>query len=213
MKNFKYVIFDMDGTILDSMNEWKNLGKNYLVGRGIKVPENINEIINSLTVNEATQYFQKEYGLKESVEEINTAIIKMIEHKFRHELMLKPFVREYLQKLKNNDVKMCVATATPVDLAMQALKRLDVIDYFSFVVCCDDVGIGKTMPDIYHYAAEKFGAEPNEIMVFEDSDYAMKTSKNAGYYTVAVFDENTDKTRKELEMICDKYIESFEELL
>jgi len=108
---------------------------------------------------------------------------------------------------------MCIATATPVDLAISALKRLHVIDYFSFVVCCDDVGIGKTKPDIFHYAAEKFGAEPNEIIVFEDSDYAIRTSKNAGFYTVAVFDENLDKTREEIEMICDKYIESFEELL
>ncbi|MDF2676810.1 MAG: putative hydrolase [Bacillota bacterium] len=213
MNNFKYAIFDMDGTLLDSMSEWKNLGRDYLVNRGIKVPDNINDILNSMTVNEATLYFQKEFGIKENSEQINSDILKMIENKFLYELKLKPFVKEYLEKLRKENVNMCIATATPTYLAKAAMERLNVLHYFSFIVCCDDVGIGKTMPDIFHHATNKLNANLNEVVVFEDSDYAMKTSKDAGFFTVGVFDENLSKPRKEIEALCHKYIESFQELI
>ncbi len=213
MKKFKYAIFDMDGTLLDSMSEWKNLGRDYLVNRGIDVPDDINDILNSMTINEATLYFQEEFGIMENIEQINTDILKMIENKFLYELKLKPFVKEYLDKLKKENINMCIATATPAYLAKAAMERLGVLDYFSFIVCCDDVGIGKTMPDIFHYAVEKFDANPNEVAVFEDSDYAMKTSKDAGLYTIGVFYENLNKPLEEIKLICHKYIESFEELI
>jgi len=213
LKKFKYAILDMDGTILDSMPAWRNLGWDYLLGKGIKPSENLNEIISSMSMIESASYFREEYGLKESIELIITEVNQLIDKKYRYEMQLKPFAREYLIKLRCEDVTMCLATATPVILAEAALKRLDILKYFSYVVCCDEVGAGKSKPDVFHYALKKMKADIMDTVVFEDADYAMKTAKAAGFYTVGVFDESAAKPKEEMQLLCDEYIESFESLL
>lgn len=213
MKKFKFAIFDLDGTLLESMEAWRNLGENFLMTKGIKAPENLNEIIKPMTLRESAEYFQIAFKINLSVDEIICEMSEIMEEKYKNELELKPYVREYLSKLKNNDVKMCIASATPLYMIDTALRRLNIIDVFEFISSCDEVGVGKNQPDIYYYAAKKLEADPWEIVVYEDADFALITAKEANFYTIGVYDESFHDKRKNIELISDMYIESFKELL
>jgi HAD superfamily hydrolase (TIGR01509 family) len=98
-------------------------------------------------------------------------------------------------------------------LAEAALKRNGIIKYFSFIISCDEVGVGKNKPDIFYLAANKLNAKPSEIAVYEDADFALITAKEAGFYTIGVYDDYFKNARKDIELISDIYIESFKELL
>jgi len=213
LKKYKYAIFDMDGTIMDSMPAWKSLGVDYLRGKGIKAPENLSEIISVMSMVESSNYFRREFGIRDSSKQIISDINKLIEDKYRYEMPLKTYVKEYLSNLKRDGVIMCVVTATPTHLAEAALGRLCVLQYFSFVVCCDEVCVGKSKPDSYYLAQNRMGADIADTMVFEDADYAMKTAKDAGFYTIGVYDESASKPKEEMQLLCDRYIDSFECLL
>ena len=213
MKKLKYKIFDLDGTLLDSMAAWRNLGKDYLLQKGINPPDNLNEIIAAMSMIESAAYFQKAFKIELSAEEIIKEIKMLIENKYRHEFKLKPYVKEYLQKLKDENSVMCIVTATPLKLAKAALERNEIKKYFSFVISCDEVGLGKNKPDIFLLAANRLNAEPFEIAVYEDADFALITAKEAGFYTIGVYDDYFKNERKDIELISDIYIESFKELL
>ena len=213
MRKYGHAIFDMDGTIMDSMPAWKNLGKDYLIGKGIKAPENLSESLSAMSMTESANYFRKEFGIRDCVKQIISDVNELIEDKYRYEMPLKPYVKEYLSKLKRDGVIMCVVTATPLQLAEEALRRLEVLQYFSFVVSCDEVGVGKSEPDSYYLALRKMRADVSDAVVYEDADYAMKTAKDAGFYTIGVYDESVGKSKEEMKLLCDRYIDSFECLL
>lgn len=213
MKQYKYAIFDLDGTLLDSMYLWRNLASNYLLQIGIIPPENLNELIDHMSMEEASEYLQKAFNIKLSTDEIIIGVKKLIENKYKYDLKLKPYVKEYLQKLKEEQVTMCVATASSLKLAKAALERNDVIKYFSFVLSCDELGVGKNKPDIYYDAAKKLGALPTEIAVYEDAQFALITAKEAGFYTIGVYDKYFKDKRKDIESISHLYIESFKEMM
>jgi len=213
LKKLKYKIFDLDGTLLDSMAAWRNLGKDYLLQKGINPPDNLNEIIAAMSMIESAAYFQKAFKIELSAEEIIKEIKMLIENKYKYEFKLKPYVKEYLQKLKDENSVMCIVTATPLKLAKAALERNEIKKYFSFVISCDEVGLGKNKPDIFLLAANRLNAEPFEIAVYEDADFALITAKEAGFYTIGVYDDYFKNERKDIELISDIYIESFKELL
>ena len=213
MKKLKYKIFDLDGTLLDSMAAWRNLGKDYLLQKGINPPDNLNEIIAAMSMIESAAYFQKAFKIELSAEEIIKEIKMLIENKYKYEFKLKPYVKEYLQKLKDENSVMCIVTATPLKLAKAALERNEIKKYFSFVISCDEVGLGKNKPDIFLLAANRLNAEPFEIAVYEDADFALITAKEEGFYTIGVYDDYFKNERKDIELISDIYIESFKELL
>ncbi|MDD3752169.1 MAG: HAD hydrolase-like protein, partial [Tissierellia bacterium] len=108
MKKLKYKIFDLDGTLLDSMAAWRNLGKDYLLQKGINPPDNLNEIIAAMSMIESAAYFQKAFKIELSAEEIIKEIKMLIENKYKYEFKLKPYVKEYLQKLKDENSVMCI---------------------------------------------------------------------------------------------------------
>ena len=207
----QFAIFDMDGTLIDSMIFWKNLASEYLSSKGVKsIPTDILERIKPMTMSESVVLFKQEFGLSGDPEAEMNAMMK--EH-YKSDIPLKPGVQEYLQMLHNSGVRMCVASATAEHLMESCLTRLGVRDCFEFLLSCETVGAGKRSPLVYHSSAERLGATAREIAVYEDALYAVQTAKDAGYYVVGVYDDSAAKNWQTIESLADELILNWEEIV
>lgn len=205
-----FAIFDMDGTLVDSMGYWRALSTEYLNSRGVAhIPEDIIKRIKPMTMTESAALFIESFGLSGTAEEIAGQMNAMMDGHYRSDIPLKKGAREYLEALQNRGVCMCVASATAEPLMEACLGRLGIRDCFAFLLSCETVGVGKNQPDVYHAAAERLGAKPDEIAVYEDAFYAAETAKKAGYYVVGVFDESSAKNWDRLKELSDEVLFSF----
>lgn len=204
-------IFDLDGTLLDSMFIWDTIGEDYLRRRGVEPRSGLNEIFKNMSLYQAACYYQAEYGLTDSTDAIMAGVNEMIRHYYAHVVLPKAGVPKLLDKLKKSRVKMCVATATDRHLAEAALARTGLLPYFGEIFTCSAVGHGKDEPDIYH-AAHSFLQTPKEsTWVLEDALYAVSTAKEAGYRVIGVFDRSAGNA-DDIRTRADLYIRSFEEM-
>ena len=203
----RYAIFDIDGTLVDSMVYWKNLAKEYLALKGIThIPDIILEKIKPMTMTESAALFIEKFGLNGTPEIIAKEMNALMDTHYYKDIPLKKGIKEYLNKLYHSGTTMCVASATAVSLVEACLKRLGIIEYFSFLLSCETIGVGKSEPNIYYEAAKRLGAEPLDIAVYEDALYAAETAKKAGFYVVGVFDESAKKNFASLKEISDEII-------
>lgn len=205
----KYAIFDMDGTLIDSMVFWKNLATEYLTSKGIlQIPADILEQIKPMTMSESAALFRRELGLTGDVE---AQMNEMMEDHYRNDIPLKPGVWEYLENLHRQGVRMCVASATAEHLMESCLTRLGVRQYFEFLLSCETVGAGKRSPLVYQEAARRLGAVPGQIAVYEDALYAVQTAKAAGFHVVGVYDDSAADSWQAIEQESDEVILNWEE--
>lgn len=205
----KFAIFDMDGTLIDSMGFWKNLATEYLTARGVtEIPAKILERIKPMTMSESAALFQREFGLTGDLEaEMNA----MMDAHYRNDIPLKPGVREYLENLHRQGIRMCVASASAEQLMESCLTRLGVRQYFDFLLSCETVGAGKRSPLVYQESAKRLGGCPSEIAVYEDALYAVQTSKEAGFHVIGVFDSGSAGDWQTIEKLADEIIINWEE--
>lgn len=201
----KGAIFDFDGTIVDSMYIWKNIGMDYIHSLGIEPQESLNEIFAKFSLEEAAEYYRKNCGVTLSANKILNGVNEMISDFYQTKVTLKKGIKEYIHYLCAQDVKMCIATLSDVKIVKETLCRLGIAEYFSETVTCKN---GKTTPDIYRTALAHLGTENNETCVFEDSCYAAKTAKKDGFYVVGVFDEYESEQHL-LAKISDVYIKDY----
>ncbi len=206
----KGAIFDLDGTLLDSMFIWDTIGEDYLRSLGKEPKENLKEVFKTFGLEQAAHYYRENYGVALSVREIISGVNKMVENYYRDSVLLKPGVKEFLKKLKECGVKMCIATVTDKSFVEAALVRLGVRDYFSEIFTCASVGHSKEEPHIYREAQKHLKTEKSETVVFEDALYALKTAKTDGFITVAVFDIH-EKNQTKLKTEADGYITDYSE--
>lgn len=186
--NIKGAIFDLDGTLLDSMFVWNTMGSDYLKSRGITPEPGLNEKFKTMSIVQAANYYRDNYGLTDSVQEIMDDVNRIIEGFYYEKAVIKPGVKEFLEKLKAAEIKMCVATATDRHLAEAALKRNEIFDYFIDIFTCTEVGAGKDSPVIFETARNRLGCLEDQTIVFEDAPHAIKTAKAAGFKTACVLD-------------------------
>ena len=206
-------IFDMDGTLIDSMGMWRSLGRGLLERHGITPPEDLDEIMKPLNLQEGTAWC-KEYGkLSEPLEVLIQETWPLVERFYRHEVKAKPGVRESLSILKMEGVWMYIATATDRPLAEAALKQAGLDGYFRGIVTCEEAGQGKEQgPEVYERALRRLRSNKKDTVVFEDALHAVKTAKNAGFRVAAVYDPSAENDQDEMQRIADYYCRSFEEL-
>lgn len=203
----KAFIFDLDGTLLDSMYAWKNVGSRYLAHKGVQaVPPDLEERLKTMSLLGAAKYFISEFSFPQTPEEIVAEFNELAAEQYRNVFQPKPGVVEFLAK--HAHMKMCVATATERPLAEMALKRLDWMKYFEFIITSGEAGSSKRSPDIFLQAAQKLGAGVAEAIVFEDSPHAVKSAKAAGFYTVGVQDDFYEAEATQILDMADAYVES-----
>lgn len=202
-------IFDFDGTLFDSMFIWDTVGDIYLRSLGKEPKPSMREDVRALSLHQSACYFQREYDLSFSAEEIMAGINQIIEHFYIQEVLPKPGVIAFLQELKQAGISMCIATASEQYQIEAALTRCGMSHFFDALFTCSEVGHGKDEPVIFREAMQHFHADRNTTIVFEDAIHAVQTAKADGFTVAAVFDES-EKRQTELRRISDCYLADFE---
>lgn len=203
----KACVFDMDGTLVDSMGYWRRLGREFLARKG--VTENVEPVlerIKPMTMRESAALFIESFGLEGTPEALAAEMNGVMDDHYRRDIPLKPGVREYLAAMRAAGAVLCVATATAEPLVRACLERLGVLGEFSFLVSCETLGVGKDRPDVFREAARLLGTVPAETAVYEDALFAARTAKEAGFYTVGVYDDAGAARWEELTDLADETI-------
>lgn len=199
----KAAIFDLDGTLLDSMWVWEDLVDDYLSGMGIKSPEGMRDVLKKLSLLEGCHYLKDILNLEKSAEDINEDMERILESYYRDKLLLKPYVFETLESFKNRGVKMILATATDDALVAQTFSRIPVGHYFSFIQTSNALGIGKKDPRFFQIAIERLDEKPEDIWVFEDALHCMISAKKCNLKVVALKDDSNKDDWDEIVKVAD----------
>jgi HAD superfamily hydrolase (TIGR01509 family) len=205
----KGAIFDIDGVILDSMEMWNDLGKRYLSSMGIEAEKGLNDILFSMSMEEGARYLSEHYHVEKSSVEIVEDIKNMIENFYVNEVHEKDGAKELLAFIKKQGIKIVAATSSDSVQVEKALRRNCLYEYFEKIFTTSEIGKSKHSSDIYDEAARYLHVLQEETLVFEDSLYALKTAREAGYIVIAVFDQYGEKNQYELKMMADYYLEDY----
>lgn len=208
--NFKAAIFDLDGTLLDSMRIWEKIDIAFLTKRGLPVPDNYVNEICARSFEEAAEYTIQLFNLSESVEDIVAEWNLMAAHEYAHNVSLMPYTYDYILKLQANGIKIASATGLPEKLYKPCLIQNGVYKLFDFTCSVDDVNRGKQHSDIFIYAAKQLGVEPQDCIAFEDVLPAVQSAKRAGMITYGVYDQYSAHHEEQIRSIADGYLYSFE---
>lgn len=208
----KGIIWDADGTLLDSMEIWDHALDHYLETLGIEPEPNLGEILFEMSLEQGAKYLIDRYHLPVGVADVLEGIHCQIETFYRREVTLKPGAKELLAEFKQKGYPMILATSGDKDCIRQACERLEIRQYFTELLFCSEVGAGKDRPDIYLEAARKMNCRPDEALVVEDALHAIETAKKAGFSTVAVYDK-ANKEQEKIRETADIYLKSFNEQL
>ena len=209
----KGVIFDVDGTLLDSMPLWKNLGEDYLRDQGIEPEENLNEKLLVLSLGEGIGYLVDHYSLQKTKKEVWGEIYEKIKRFYEEEVECKKGVREFLESLRKKDIPMVIITSTERGPLEAALTRLKIKSYFTKISTTSEEGKGKEVPDLFIQACEFLGLKPQDVWVIEDAHFAATSAKKAGNKVVGIFDPLCEVSKEEMKNTVDVYIHDFFELL
>ncbi len=212
---FKYAAFDMDGTLLDTMDYWRDVVRFYAEMHGLPEPILTDEDAveaSHLSTYKKIAYLKERYGDQEAVKRIsNEDVFGVMEHFYKNAPRIRQGVIEMLDNLKANGVRMCVASATPSYLINIALSSAGLTDFFEFVLSPDEYPKGKSDPKIFHGVAEKFGCNVTEMALFEDTLYSIKTAHSLGMYIIAVRDKYSAHRADEIKKYSNEYYNEFTE--
>lgn len=209
MINFEAAIFDLDGTLLNSMDVWERIDIDFLSKRGLPVPANYVTEICARSFEEAAQYTINLFGLNETVPSIIEEWNLMAVHEYENNVRLMPYTHEYLLRLKALHIKLAVATGLPEELYKPCLINNGVYELFDFQCSTDQVQKGKEYPDVFLFVSNELKISPQKCIVFEDVLPAVKSAKQAGMITYGVYDKYSAHNELEIKAIADGYLYDF----
>ena len=202
----------MDGTILDSMGMWDDIGSGYLRSLDITPRPGLRQELIPLTLRQSAGYFREHYGVDKTDEEMMEGFAALLKDHYENHLVLKPGALKFMRRLKERGVKLCLATATDRSFTEAAVKRLGIIDMFEFIITCQEVGSNKSSPDIFDECLRRLGTSKGDTMIFEDAVHAIRCAKQNGYRVCAVRDKSADRHRDEIESLADFSVDRLDEL-
>lgn len=203
---FEGVIFDLDGTLLDSYISWMIVFKKAFSSMNHNMTKEEFTELYKMTYEETNEYFSKVY--KESnasvpLSQIMDEIEVDISQEYSEKILAKPFAKEFVYSLHEKNIPICIATLTPTHLAKLALDRLGLTPAIQFIITGDDVGLSKKHPDIYEEAALRMGSSVKNTVVFEDSFTAIKTANRAGFKVCGVYDSYQHYSLEDIRSYCN----------
>lgn len=213
MKNFDAAIFDMDGTIADSLYVWKKVDIDFFGKRGKTLPENYGKAVGSMSFAEAASFTKQKYNILETVEDIMNEWYSMAVEEYSFHVKLKPNVKKYIEYIKEKNIKAALCTASPKELYEPFLKNNGIFELFDAFVSGSEVERGKEFPDIYFLTAKKLGVRPERCIVFEDILKGIVGAKAAGMTVFGVYDSTAEEEKKRIIETADGYIYDFGEML
>ena len=209
----KGAIFDIDGTILDSMTVWVDITNGFFKEHGINISKEETLSYQSMSFEESLVKIHNDYMHDMSVEDMFKEFSQRADEAYAKNLPAKPYVCEYIHRLHKNGIKIAAATSGFAHLAEAAFKRLGIFECFSAFAYSSEVGCSKSKPDIYLLAAERLGLKPCECTVYEDILTGIKSATAAGFKTVAIEDKTNLSDKEGLIQYSDRYITGWDELL
>ncbi len=205
----KGVIFDLDGTLVDSMWIWKVIDVEFLNKRNIQVPDDLQKTIEGMSFTETAEYFKNRFALEEEIEEIKIEWSNMARDYYKNKIALKEGVEDFICFLKKNGIKIGIGTSNSKELATAVLEKHDILKHFDTIRTSCEVNKGKPHPDIFLRVAKDLNISPKECLVFEDTYAGVLAGKRAGMKVFAIADEVSFEYKEEIANLADEYIENF----
>lgn len=212
LNNIKAAIFDLDGTLINSMWVWEKIDMDFLLKRGLGVPFDLKDNIEHLSYFETAKYFKERFNLTDDIQSIMDEWNNMAFDEYANNIKLKSGAKEYLSYLKSLGIKIALATSNSVKLLEIVLKNNGIYEYFDVITTTNEVSRGKNFPDIYLLSAQKLGVFPEECIVFEDIFPAVIGAKSAGMKVVGVNDEYSKHQRENIVSAADYFIYKYDDL-
>ncbi len=214
LEEIKGVIFDMDGTLIDSMWVWEEVDVDYVKRYQLVEPEGFYEAIEGMSFTDVAKYYKKTFPqIRDSVEQIKADWMEMGYRLYRDEVELKSGVKEFLEELKKRGIKIGIATSNDRDMTEMVLEARGILQEFDAICTSDEVKIGKPAPDVYLKAAEDLGVDPKDCLIFEDVPAGLMAGKSAGMKTCAVADKFSEDQIEKKRALADYFIQDYFEVL
>lgn len=214
LEEIKGVIFDMDGTLIDSMWVWEEVDVDYVKRYQLVEPEGFYEAIEGMRFTDVAKYYKKTFPqIRDSVEQIKADWMEMGYRLYRDEVELKSGVKEFLEELKKRGIKIGIATSNDRDMTEMVLEARGILQEFDAICTSDEVKIGKPAPDVYLKAAEDLGVDPKDCLIFEDVPAGLMAGKSAGMKTCAVADKFSEDQIEKKRALADYFIQDYFEVL
>lgn len=213
LTNIKACLFDMDGTLLNSMHIWKDIDIEFLARFGHELPPTLQREIEGKSFRETAVYIKDKFQIPLSIEEIMNIWNEMAFQKYSKEIFFKDGAFEFIKMLKEKGIRTAICTSNSRELVNAVAEHLGFMSYFDTVITSCEVGAGKPAPDIYLEAAKRVGAEPEFCLVFEDIVTGLMAGKRAGMKLCAVEDEYSADQKEAKKAMADYYVEDYLDLL
>ena len=209
LSGIKACIFDMDGTLVDSLGMWSDIDRRFFARYGMEIPADYEKKINHMSFLEMAQFTKEEYQIPDSVETITELWTEWSKEEYESEIQAKPGAQELLQFLKEQGIPLSLATTNRKELYEPCLRRNHLYSYFDYIMNVNEINSAKSEPKIYQLLAAKMNVKPEETLVFEDILIAVNTAHQAGFKVAAVYDKRNERDQQKIKTLSDFYFKSF----
>jgi len=208
----KAAIFDMDGTLLDSMLVWRSVNLNFLREQGIEPTPQQEEDILNLSGSMAIGYVKEHFGIEVEFEALLKHSLSLLIPFYRAGAPHKPGALSYLKRLRARGIKTVLATATPARDALMAVNQAGLTPHLDYIFSTEMLGLSKSSVEFYDTLCGLIGEEKGDCVMFEDALYAMRGARAAGLGVIGIVDTTNEHDRAAIAEICDRVIDSYDEL-